>query len=150
MLANKQELLKENKRAKNRRIGAHLLSSIFYIIVWEGVPYFIDQKEDCFEKWSPNDQTRRRYVRPTELTEDFFILENTIFQGEIQKLKTVFFFGDHLFLHRLCPLKMVISKNRSDVRTVILRSAGVERECRRKYIIFGRFGLRLSPLSSEH
>ena len=28
-LANKQELLKENKRAKSRRIGTHLLSSIF-------------------------------------------------------------------------------------------------------------------------
>ena len=50
--------------------------------------------------------------RPTGLTKDFFILENTIFQEKIQKLKTVCYFGDHLFLHQFFPMKMVISKKK--------------------------------------
>ena len=88
--------------------------------------------------------------RPTGLTKDFFILENAIFQEKIQKLKTVFFFGDHLFLQQFVPMKMVISKKRSAVSRVVLRSAGAERECGWKYIVFGRFGLRIPPLSAKH
>ena len=88
--------------------------------------------------------------QPTGLTKDFFILENTIFQGKIQKLKTVFFFGDHLFLHRFFPMKVVISKKRSAASTVVLRSAGAKRECGWKHIMFGQFGLRFPPLSFEH
>ena len=47
-------------------------------------------------------------------------------------------------------MKMVISKNRSAVSRVLLRSAGAERECGWKYIVFGQFGLRIPPLSAEH
>ena len=62
--------------------------------------------------------------RPTGLAKDFFILENTIFQEKIRKLKTVFFFGDYLFLHQFFPMNMVISKKkRSAVSRVALRSA---------------------------
>ena len=88
--------------------------------------------------------------RPAGLTKDFFILENTIFQKKTQKLKTVFFFGDHLFLHQFFPMKMVILKKRSAVSRVVLRLAGAEHECGWKYIVFGRFGLQIPPLSAEH
>ena len=43
-LAYKQELLKKNKTAKSRRIGAHLLSFIFDIIisVWEDFKFGLE------------------------------------------------------------------------------------------------------------
>ena len=94
-----------------------------------------------------------RKVYPAKQTDGrLFILENTIFQGEIQRLKTVFFLWRPLVFAPILPFENgdLKKKKRSAVRTVVLRSAGVERECGRKYIVFGQFGFRLPPLSSEH
>ena len=43
-----------------------------------------------------------------------------------------------------------LTKKRSSVSPVGFGSAGIERECGRKDTVFGWFGLRSPPLSSEH
>ena len=112
-LANKQELLKENKRAKSRRIGTHLLSSIFLNYrLGRGALFSETKKRTVSKNEAQTTKHAEGIYRPTGLTKDFFILENTVFQEKIQKLKTVFFFGDHLFLHQFFPMKMVISKKK--------------------------------------
>ena len=112
-LANKQELLKENKRAKSRRIGTHLLSSIFLNYRLGRGAIFLSTKKRTVSKIEAQTTKHAASIyRPTGLTKDFFILENTIFQEKIQKLKTVLFFGDHLFLHQFFPMKVVISKKK--------------------------------------
>ena len=141
----------ENKRVKSRRIDTHLLSSFFLIIVWVGVPYFHRPKRGQFRKTKPK--------RPNTLK---------VYTGQLDWLKTFLFritqFSkrkfkneDRFFLWKPLVFAPILSykngdrqKKRFAVNRVVLRSAGAERKCGWKYIVFGWFGLRIPPLSSEH
>ena len=98
---------------------------------------------------------------PTGLTNDFFyfgehnfpreILQFLNFPRENSKTEDRFFLWRPLVFAPILPYENGdLKKKRSAVSRVVLRSAGAERECGWKYIVFGQFGLRISPLSAEH
>ena len=102
-LANKQELLKENKRAKSRRIGTHLLSSIFLNYRFGRGAIFSWTKKTVSKNEAQTTKHAEGIYRPSGLTKDFFISENTIFREKIQKLKTVFFLWRPLVFAPILP-----------------------------------------------
>ena len=63
---------------------------------------------------------------------------------------------DRFFLWRPLVFAPIFSYENGDLKKKIccqygcIEVGGTERECGRKYIVFGRYGLRLPPLSSEH